>query len=141
MAAVFRSSPSAAADHLLDRAGIGISVVCLIQCIALSATIVLAPFVSLGVFGSDLFHRGLLAVIVPVSATALALGYRAHRRGAPLLLGGAGLATLVAAAWLEAAGLPPLAASLVTSIGGVLLILAHRSNLRSRRCAALRPRS
>jgi len=139
MAAVLRSSSMSNADQLLDRAGIGISVVCLIQCIALSVTIVLAPFVSLGVFGSDGFHRLLLALIVPVSATALALGYRGHRRVGPLLVGVAGLAVLVSAAFLEAYGLPPLRASLVTSIGGLMLIAAHWQNLRARRCASVRP--
>lgn len=139
MAAVFRTPPRSAADHLLDQAGIGISVVCLIQCIALSVTIVLAPFVSLGVFGSDLFHRILLALIIPVSATAFILGYCGHGRASPLLLGGAGLVVLVGAAVLEAFGLAPLAASLVTSIGGLLLIVAHWQNLRQRRCASLRP--
>jgi Flp pilus assembly protein TadB len=139
MAAVLRSSSPSTADHLLDRAGIGISVVCLIQCIALSVTIVLAPFVSLGVFGSDLFHRILLALIVAVSAAAFTLGYRGHRRASPVVVGFAGLTVLVSAAFLEAYGLPPLRASLVTSIGGLLLIAAHWQNLRARRCARLRP--
>lgn len=139
MAAVLRSSSPTATDRLLDRAGIGISLVCLIQCIALTVTIVLAPFISLGVFGSDLFHRALLALIVPVSATAFTLGYRGHRRVGPLLIGFGGLLVLIAAAVLEAFVLPPLAASLLTSVGGLMLILAHWQNLRERRCASLQP--
>lgn len=141
MAAVFRSSSDKlAAGTALDRAGICVSAVCLAQCVVLSLTIVLAPVISLGIFGSDAFHRILLAIILPLSLAAFVMGYRAHRRGLLLVAGLAGMVMVVAAAVLEATVLGPLAASLLTSIGGTCLIVGHWLNLRLRRRACLRPK-
>jgi hypothetical protein len=140
MAAVLNAPERTAQTSLLDRAGICVSAVCLVQCLVLSLTIVLAPMMSLGIFGSDLFHRLLLMLILPVSIGAFWLGYRSHRSLALLLTGLAGLALVLAAAVLEASVLPPLAASALTSAGGVTLIVGHWLNLRRRRSVCLRPR-
>lgn len=139
MAVVFKSPERIAQASLLDRAGICVSAVCLVQCFVLSLAIVLAPMMSLGIFGSDLFHRLLLALILPLSVGAFWLGYRSHRSLALLLTGLAGLGLVLSAALLEATVLSPLAASALTSIGGVTLIAAHWLNLRRRRSVCLRP--
>lgn len=118
---------------LLDRAGICLSLVCLVQCLLLSVTLVFAPFISLGLFGSEAFHRLLLALILPLGLVAFAAGFRRHR-SLPLLAAGlVGLALVATAAALEGGALSPLAASGVTSIGGLLLVLGHWFNLRKRR--------
>lgn len=140
MAVVFRDTDEARTGSSLDRAGICVSAVCLAQCVALTLAIVLAPVVSLGFFGSDLFHRLLLILIVPVSLSAFVMGYRAHGHVGLLLAGAGGLLILLLAAFLEATVLTPLAASLLTSIGGVVLIAAHWFNLRQRRSICLQPR-
>lgn len=140
MAVVFQQPERSVPASLLDRAGICVSVLCLVQCIALSLVIVLAPVVSLGFFGGDVFHRLLLAVILPVGVAAFWMGYRSHRRLGLLLTGLGGLAVVLAAAVLEATVLPPLAASALTSVGGVTLVVAHWLNLRSRRSLCMRPR-
>ncbi len=139
MAVVFTSPDRVKRASLLDRAGICVSAVCLLQCLVLSLAIVLAPMMSLGIFGSDLFHRILLAVILPVGVGAFWLGYRAHRSLALLLTGLTGLGLILAAAVLEATVLSPLAASGVTSMGGVMLIVGHWLNLRRRRLVCMRP--
>ena len=140
MAAVFNSPETSARAGLLDRAGICVSAVCLVQCLVLSLAIVLAPMMSLGIFGSDLFHRLLLGLILPLSIGAFWLGYRSHRSLGLLLAGMAGLGLVLLAAFLEATVLPPLAASALTSAGGITLIVSHWLNLRRRRSACLRPR-
>lgn len=139
MAAVFKSAEQSASVSLLDRAGICVSAVCLVQCLVLSLAIVLAPMMSLGLFGSDLFHRLLLVLILPLSVGAFWLGYRNHRSLSLLLSGMTGLALVLSAAFLEATVLPPLAASALTSAGGVILIVSHWLNLRRRRSMCLRP--
>lgn len=139
MAVVFKSPERVASGTILDRAGICVSAVCLVQCLVLSLALVLAPVVSLGVFGSDLFHRLLLLLIVPLSLGAFWLGYRVHRSRGLLLMGIAGLGLVLAAAVLEASVLSPLAASALTSAGGLTLIAGHWLNLRRRRSACLRP--
>lgn len=139
MAAVFTSPERVKRASLLDRAGICVSAVCLLQCLVLSLAIVLAPMLSLGIFGSDLFHFLLLAVILPLGAAAFWMGYRSHQSLALLLTGLTGLGLVLAAAVLEATVLSPLAASGVTSIGGVMLIVGHWLNLRRRRLVCMRP--
>jgi len=133
MAAVFRNPDNTAHESLLDRAGILVSSICLVQCIALTVVILAAPVVSLGFFGSDWFHRMLLLLILPISLAAFVWGYRAHRHAGPVLAGALGVMLLLLAATLEYIGLHPLAASLLTSAGGLVLIAAHWRNLRCRR--------
>lgn len=140
MAAVLHAPERTTQAKLLDRAGICVSAICLVQCVTLSLAIVLAPMMSLGIFGSDLFHRLLLLLILPVSIGAFWIGYRSHRNLALLLTGLAGLGLVLAAAVLEATVLTPLAASALTSAGGVTLIVAHWLNLRLRRRVCVRPR-
>lgn len=139
MAAVFKSPERIKQASLLDRAGICVSAVCLLQCLMLSLAIVLAPMMSLGIFGSDLFHRILLGVILPVGVGAFWLGYRSHRSLALFVAGLIGLGLVLAAAVLEATVLSPLAASALTAVGGVTLIVSHWINLRRRRLACMRP--
>jgi hypothetical protein len=139
MAAVFHSTERTARTAFLDRAGICVSAVCLAQCIALSLAIVLAPMMSLGIFGSDLFHRLLLLLILPLSVGAFWLGYRSHRSLGLLIAGLSGLCLVLAAAFLEATVLPPLGASALTSAGGLILIVSHWLNMKLRRRACLRP--
>lgn len=138
MAVVCKPHQPATRSSLLDRAGICVSAVCLVQCLMLSLAILLAPVMSLGIFGSDLFHRLLLLLILPVGIGAFWLGYRSHRSFGLLLAGLAGLAVVLAAAFLEATILPPLAASALTSVGGVTLIIGHWLNLRRRKSICLR---
>lgn len=135
MAAAFRPADRNVFGALLDRAGICVSAICLVQCLTLALAVVLAPFASLGVLGSDVFHRLLLLLIVPLSLAAFGLGYRSHRSLTLLLMGLAGLAILLASAVLEATVLPPLAAAALTSVGGLVLITGHWLNLRRRRGA------
>lgn len=139
MAVVFKSPQQSARSTILDRAGICVSAVCLLQCLVLSLAIVLAPMMSLGIFGSDLFHRLLLVLIVPLSIGAFWMGFRSHGSFGLLLAGLAGLGLVLIAAMLETTVLSPLAASALTTAGGVTLIVSHWLNLRRRRSECLRP--
>lgn len=139
MAVVFRSSQRAMNGAVLDRAAVCVSAVCLIQCLMLAVVVILTPVASIGFLGNDSFHLFLLAVIVPLSVTAFALGYRVHRNARLLVPGLLGLGVVLAAAVLEATLLSPLASALLTSSGGLLLIVGHWLNLRQRRRVCLQP--
>lgn len=139
MAVVFKTSRDTWTGRLLDRAAICVSAACLVQCLLLAVVVVAAPVVSLGFFGSDVFHLLLLAVIVPLSVTAFVFGYRVHRNRRLLIPGIIGLALVLAAAALEATLLGPLASASVTSAGGLLLIAGHWLNLRHRRRVCIQP--
>ncbi len=137
MAAVFKSNQEAKNGAALDRMAICVSAACLAQCLLLPVLVVATPLVSVGFLGDELFHLFLLMVIVPISLLAFALGYRMHRNGSMLVLGGIGLTLVVAAAVFEATVMHGLAAALVTSLGGVFLIAGHWLNLRQRRRVCL----
>ena len=117
----------------LDRLGIGVSAFCLLQCLALPVVLVLAPTLSAGFLSHEIFHVVLLAIILPVSGLAYTLGYLRHRNPRIWVPALAGLAFLVLAAWLEHRhALPALGIAAVTSVGGILLIVGHLLNLKSR---------
>jgi hypothetical protein len=139
MAAVFRNDKVDNSGVALDRAAICVSALCLAQCLALPVLVLVAPMLSLGLFGDELFHLLLLGIILPLSLGAFVLGYRAHRNRRMLVPGLAGLGVITLAAVLEGSVLGHLASALLTSAGGVLLIAGHWLNLRDRRRVCLTP--
>lgn len=137
MAAVLNSHRNAEKADLpvswLDRLGIGVSAFCLLQCLALPVLLVVAPTMSIGFLSHEVFHIVLLAVILPVSGLAFTLGFLKHRNARMWIPAGLGLGFLVLAAWLEHQHvLSALGIAAVTSTGGILLIVGHVLNLRSR---------
>ena len=136
MAAVFESKAAAPDAGRLDQAAICLSGACLLHCLALPVLMVFAPWITLGIFGEKWFHLALVVFVVPISLLAFRTGLRQHGNRRILLPGLSGLALVAVAAIMEFAhiGSHELAAG-ITSIGGVLLIVAHWRNLRGRRCA------
>ena len=118
---------------MLDRIGIGVSAFCLLQCLALPVALLFTPLASASLLSHELFHLLLLGVIVPVSLLAFGLGFLRHRNPAMWVPAGIGFGLLVAAAVLEQRHLVgPVWVSLVTSMGGLGLIVGHVLNIRSR---------
>lgn len=133
MAAVLKPRKRELPIGVLDRVGIGISAFCLLQCLALPLALLFAPMASAGLFSHELFHLVLLAVILPVSLLAFGLGFLRHRNLRMWIPAGAGFALLLLAAFLEQRHLiGPVWISLVTSMGGLGLIVGHVLNMRSR---------
>jgi len=133
MAAVLKPHRRDLPAGLLDRIGIGISGFCLLQCLALPLALVFAPVASAGIFSHEFFHLALLAVILPVSGLAFGLGFLRHRNMRMWLPAGIGIGLLVVAAALEQQHVVgPVWIALVTSLGGVGLIIGHWFNLRCR---------
>ena len=112
-----------------DYAGMAASALCLVHCLAMP--LVLAAFPLLGMGGA---HHGLHdALLVGVTAAvllALVPGYLKHRDAAALLLGVAGLASLLAAVLLLGPRLGELAETVGAVASSVLLLGAHRRNRR-----------
>ncbi len=135
MAAVFDSEIRTREGDRLDQAAICLSGACLLHCLAVPLLLVLAPWVSLGVFGDQRFHLAMVVVVVPISLFAFRIGYRQHRARGMLLPGLSGLTLVGLAAVMEFIhlGSHELTAGL-TTLGGVLLIIGHWRNLRARRC-------
>lgn len=117
----------------LDRFGIAVSAFCLVQCLALPLTLLFAPLASWGVLSHESFHLILLAVIIPISGLAFALGFLRHRNLRMWLPAGFGFALLITAAMLEQGHvLAPGWIALLTSVASLSLITGHWMNLRSR---------
>lgn len=117
-----------AAGLRLDKVAIGLSVVCLVHCLALPVLVLAAPAVGALVLGTESpVHWLLLGLALPVSGYALWHGFRHHHQRLALLLGCCGLALMfVAVAHLTAATL-----ELPLTVAGVLVLLAaHLLNLR-----------
>ena len=141
MSAVLKSNTEVVTGSTLDRAGICVSIVCLVQCLMLPVLVVVSPLTSLGFFGEEVFHLLLLTLILPISLIAFTLGYRSHRNRSMLVPGLTGLAIVAAATLFGHEWLSPLATALTISLGGLLLITGHWLNLRLRRQYCVQPRS
>src|SRR5690625_1746124 len=75
---------------LLDKLGMSASIACAVHCLVLSVLLVMAPVVSMGVFGSEWFHLVFLLLVVAVGAVAFWSGYRIHRQRRLLMSGSIG---------------------------------------------------
>ncbi|MEE4329707.1 MAG: MerC domain-containing protein, partial [Wenzhouxiangella sp.] len=138
MAAVLPSEKRSV-DTMIDRAGICVSTLCLIQCLLLPIIVIAVPALSVPFLDSEAFHLLLLGLILPVGIIAFYLGYRVHANRATIVIGLTGLGVVLLTAILGHDHLSPIASALWTSLGGVLLISAHLLNLHHRRRVCLGP--
>jgi len=115
------------ASYTLDKAGVAVSAVCLLHCLALPLVALAIPAAEqwLGDAVDHRVHWTLLAIAAPISAAALGLG--AWRTGFLrwLLLGAAGLATMLCGL-LHVFGVT--SEDLLTVIGVTILACAHAGN-------------
>lgn len=128
---------SAAAEETpirgLDGLAMLLSALCLVHCLALPVLVAALPLAASSLVTDERFHQWLLLAAVPTSLIALGWGWRRHRSRPVALLGLAGMAFMVFAAFgiqfglLDAAG-----ERLLTIIGAVLLALAHLRNYQLR---------
>ena len=110
----------------LDRAGVVLSGLCALHCLA---SIALVSTLGLGsqVLLSPAIHRYGLALAILVGAVTIGIGLRRHGQRAPLVIGSAGLA-LMAGGLVVPHGLPE---AVLTVSGVALVALAHIRNLRA----------
>lgn len=112
----------------VDVIGLLLSGSCLVHCLMLPVAVVAAPSLAiwLGETESSV-HWTLFAVALVVSGWALYAGFRRHRSGLVMVVGGIGLLVMgVAAAHVFGRG--PEAA--LTLAGAGIVALAHVANLR-----------
>ena len=123
---------------LLDRLGVGASVLCLVHCLLTPFLLTgVAAFGSLGGHEADLaFHLVVFALALPLALLAAWPGYREHRDRAVLALLGAGVVLLVLSFVLH--DVLGVAGHTALTVGGsVALVAGHLRNYRLRpRCAA-----
>lgn len=116
--------------NLADGAAIGVSLLCLIHCLALPTLLAITPWLIPGFMVDESFHVAAVAIALPVSALALANSLRA--RPLIVMLAGLGIAlllagTLVHEEYLEVS---------LTVCGALLVACAHLRNLYLQRVSA-----
>jgi len=123
-----------------DMVGIGLSLLCLVHCLALPVLIAFAPAILRGLPGDDVTHRSLAVAIGFVGFLAFRSGYKVHRRRWVLAAFITGLLMVSIAAVLGDEFLTEYGEAAITVCGGLVLVSAHlvnRSFCRSclvRRC-------
>ena len=115
---------------LADKTAIGLSLLCVVHCLALPVVIVLAPAVSSLAIADESFHLWMVAVVIPVSAYALVLGCRKHRRMSVLVTGGIGLFVLAATPFAGHDLLGESGETALTLVGASLIAWSHLQNYR-----------
>ena len=119
--------PKSSSTTGLDRAAVLLSGLCLLHCLAVPFAIIFGPLLSQWLVNSETqVHWLLLALALPISAVALARGYRRHHSVLTLLLGGVGLTLMfigvshvIGETWEVA----------LTVVGVSSLLIAHIRNL------------
>jgi drug/metabolite transporter (DMT)-like permease len=118
-----------------DRAAIGLSLVCILHCLAIPLVLVLFPTLSLMLMDDYAFHQLILFFIVPVSVLALSMGYRHHRNTKVVMISVMGLCVLVATGFIEHELLGHWGEAILTVIGSLIIASAHLQNARLRKQA------
>lgn len=112
-----------------DTLGMIVSIACVAHCIAVPVALGLLPALGLSFLAKDGIHEVLAVVVLVVSILAFVPGYRAHRLVHVPLLGAVGTTMLAGAAFVP--GLTLVLESVVTALGGTLLVVAHVLNRRA----------
>jgi hypothetical protein len=112
----------------LDSAAVAMSALCLVHCLALPLIVVGVPF--LAQFAETHLHYQVLVIVIPLSATALGIGYRRHRDARIPAAGAGGLLLLVIGATVAHTQLGLAADRIFTIAGSLLLATAHWKNSR-----------
>lgn len=122
-------------SNWLDWAAVGLSALCLVHCLALPLFVAVLPL--LAQFSEGHLHAQMLVVVVPLSITALALGYRRHRNSRIAVTGFLGMLLLTIGATIAHDEWGIIADRAFTIAGAFLLASAHYLNsIRSRRACA-----
>ena len=114
----------------LDRTAIGLSVLCLLHCLALPLALIAGSSFTALWFADERFHQLLVFLVLPTSIVALMLGCKKHKTWTVLAWGLCGVGVLAAAALFghDLVGEP--GEKILTVIGSILVVVGHVFNFR-----------
>ena len=114
---------------LSDKFAMSFSMLCLMHCLFAPALIVLS-YSSLAItIESELVHKIILLLTIPISIFAITLGYKNHLNNSIILIGISGL-TILVAALLIGEKINENTELILTTIGSMLLIFCHYKNYK-----------
>lgn len=113
---------------IFDRVAISTSLLCMLHCLVTPFLLIAVPVISTTILADELFHKLLVAFILPVSIIALFIGCKRHRDPSVLAFGMLGLISLVLVAVFGHVVLGELGEKVATVIGGIILMIGHFRN-------------
>ena len=110
-----------------DKFAISFSAICMIHCLFAPSLIVLS-YSSLALnLESELIHKAILLLTIPVSIFAISLGYKNHSNNSIIYTGIAGL-TILISALLIGESISANAELILTILGSLMVITCHYRN-------------
>ena len=121
---------------LLDRASIGLSVICVLHCFATPILLAFAPSLLALPVADEKFHAVLIFMILPASLIALTMGCRRHGDMSVVYWGCGGLVVLLGTLVLGHNLLGDAGEKIMTVFGSGLVVVGHVLKFRSCRTSA-----
>lgn len=112
----------------IDKAAIGLSLVCAIHCLLLPIAVVMLPALAGTTIGDERFHQWMLWAVIPFSLFALTMGCRRHRDLRVLIPGLPGLALLTLSVLFGHDLLGQAGEKIASLTGASLIAISHLRN-------------
>jgi hypothetical protein len=110
-----------------DKFAMSFSAICLVHCLFAPSLIILSYSSLALTIESELIHKVILLLTIPVSIFAISLGYKNHSNNSIIYTGIAGL-TILISALLIGENFGENAELILTMIGSLLVIYCHYRN-------------
>lgn len=115
---------------MADKTAVSLSLLCALHCLAMPVAVVLLPTLAGLAIAEEGFHLWMVFAVIPVSIYALTMGCKKHKRYQLLVIGGIGLAIVLAAALLGHDLLGEMWEKVLTVIGVNVIAVGHIWNYR-----------
>ena len=115
----------------MDKAAIGLSVLCVAHCLLTPIVIVMLPALGATFLEDERFHYALLFLVLPTSLVSLGLGCRKHGHFEILAIGVTGLFILSLTLILGDDLLGETGEKISTVAGALIIAVAHIRNFRA----------
>lgn len=116
---------------IMDKAAIGLSLVCVVHCLLAPIAIVMLPALGSTFLEDERFHFAILFLVLPTSLIGLGLGCRKHGHFEILLIGLIGLLVLFLVLILGEETIGEVGERLTTIAGTGVIAFAHVRNFLS----------
>ena len=115
---------------ITDKLAIGLSLACVVHCLALPVLLILLPSLAALQLGDETFHLLMVAAVFPSSIYALSMGCKQHKRYQLVFLGAAGLILLLLPIVLGEERVGETGEKILTIVGAAFVAVGHWLNYR-----------
>ena len=125
----FRQKRMKNSQPAMDKAAIGLSLVCLAHCLLSLMPLLILPSLGAAFLEDERFHYGILFLVLPTSLLALVMGFRKHGQYSVPIIGVSGLCVLLLVALLGEETTGDIGEIAITVAGSLIVAYAHARNL------------